>query len=470
MTRTVKDMLAILDVLTTEDETAEGDFWCQQTFVDVPKVERPASYLDLLEGATDALRGKRIAVPSMYIGSHDPAAKPTTVSPAVIQLWQRARSDLESLGATVLESDIPLVTNYENDTLSGHTNNVQGFPPDWNSKERGELVAYLWDDFLKANADPKNYPGGLAEVDGSRMFPDRPEGYLPDKWLETKNFMDYRGLVELARNRPEGKTIWDIEGIASALPALEAQRKRDLEAWMDAHSYDLVVFPANGDVGAADLETNPQSAEHALQNGVKYSNGNRAIRHMGVPTVSVTMGRMEWSRGMMPVNLTFVGKHGQDSELLRYAYAFEQHARRRVMPPLTPALGSDEIRPLAGAAPEQAQQQSGSQALELTDVLVKKIGLTRVRVSGKLSPPSPDFAGRVAAYVKVPGSADFSSPAVAALGTKEDWELESDFEPFEPVKPLCGGYGVGVGKVSVLLRAWVESEGVERTTGKLVLV
>ncbi|KAK1057037.1 hypothetical protein LTR33_013745 [Friedmanniomyces endolithicus] len=145
-TRTVTDMLTILDYLTVEDSTTEGDFWRQQTFVSIPKVERPRSYLDLLPGAADSLR--------------------------------------EALGAEVVETDFPLVTNYEDDSVSGHANNVVGFDPDWNAIERGELVAYSWDDFLAANDDPKIK--SLADIDGSQLFPARPEGYPPDRWLETK--------------------------------------------------------------------------------------------------------------------------------------------------------------------------------------------------------------------------------------------------------------------------------------------
>jgi len=171
-------MLALLNVLAVEDWTTDEQFWRQQKLVDIPECRRPDSYLDLLPGAKDSLHGKRVAVPKMYIGGHDPKAKSTVVSQDVIDLWQQARKDLETLGATVVETDFPLVTNYEDDSRSGHTNNVEGFKPDWNGKERGELVAYLWDDFLKAMGDP-NYPG-LASVDGSQMFP-RPEGYIPDK-------------------------------------------------------------------------------------------------------------------------------------------------------------------------------------------------------------------------------------------------------------------------------------------------
>ena len=426
-TRTVEDMLTILDVLTAPDADQAGEFWREQTYVKVPEVSRPRSHLDLKAGAQNALCGKRIAIPKMYIGGKDPEAKPTIVSEEVVSLWRRARKDLESLGATVTESDFPLVTNYE----SGPGNNVQGFKPDWNAKERGELVAYMWDDFLKANGDPNC--ASLVDVDGTKMFPNRPDGYLPDLHMEVKNFMNYPRLVELAKQRG-GKSIWDLDGIAEALPALEAQRKRDLEDWMEVNGYDLVVFPANGDVGKADLETNEKSAEDALQNGVKYSNGNRAIRHMGVPTVSVTMGLMDDKK--MPVNLTFAGKHGQDSDLLRYAYAFEQQTKRRVAPPLTPALKSDDI-----ALDEKKEP--------ITDRAVSpKVTLMSYKVPGeKIKVELSAVGSSLEAWV--------NGKPMSGMLKKQDnstfWTLEADFVPFEPPKPPYGGYGEHVGKVMVTL-------------------
>jgi hypothetical protein len=91
----------------------------------------------------------------------------------------------------------------------------------------------------------------------------------------------------------------------------------------------------------ADLETNLESATHSLKNGVKYSNGNRAIRHLGVPTVSVPMGIMP--NRQIPVNLTFAGKAYEDDKLMQFAYAYEKHSQRRTQPPLTPGLSSDNI-------------------------------------------------------------------------------------------------------------------------------
>lgn len=285
-------MLAILDLLTAVDPIQDGDFWREQKHVSIPPVQRPRSFLELKESGRGSLRGKRIAVPSMFIGGEDSKAKPFVICQDVINLWERAKADLEGAGATVIETDFPLVSNYEDDAASGIPNNVVGIDPEWNTKERGQLVAYLWDDFLIANGDP-NYPS-LSTVDGANMFP-RPKGYIPDKYIEVKNMMNYPDLVEFAGDR-KGKSIWELDGIAKALPALEAQRKRDLEDWMVLGDIDLVVFPSCGDVGRADVDTNDESARHALQNGVKYATGNRAIRHMGVPTCSVPMGTMERTR------------------------------------------------------------------------------------------------------------------------------------------------------------------------------
>lgn len=440
-------MLALLDVLVVEDERTDEQFWREQKLVDIPSVPRPKSFLDLLEGANDSITGKKVAVPKMFIGGDDPKAKPIAVSQDVVALWQQARKYLEALGATVVETDFPLVTNYEDDSASGHTNNVVGFKPDWNGKERGELVAYFWDDFLKSSGDPK-YPG-LGSVDGSQMFP-RPQGYIPDKFMEHKNFMDYPGLVEIARNR-NGKTVWEVDGINEALPALEAQRKRDFEDWMAGQGIDFVVFPANGDVGKADLDTNEESAEHALQNGVKYSNGNRAIRHMGVPTVSVTMGIQANSK--MPVNLTFAAGHGSDSELLKYAYAFEEKTKRRFRPPVTPVLASDKMQSMVTATPE------ASSPPVLRVVAARKVGDNTIKVEGSVEDSSPSST---ALQVYVDGQ-HIDVPPIDNAG---NWSFDADFTSFEPQKALYGGVGQVVGSVNVVLLA----RGDGGVTGKLVTV
>jgi Asp-tRNA(Asn)/Glu-tRNA(Gln) amidotransferase A subunit family amidase len=343
--RTVGDMLKVLSVIAEPDveDGVEGDFWRQQTHVQLP-APPSIDYVAIAKNSKGALQGKRIGIPRLYIGEQDsdPHAKPTKVCQPSIRLWQRASEDLQALGAEIVHTDFPLVTNYENDSVSGEVNNVLGAPAGWSQYERGVMCAKAWDDFLKQNADVAAHKNisNLAEVEDPQMIFPKPNNYLPDEFFEIKNGIDYATIPLLAQQYKD-IAITDIPGVEEAVIGLENQRKRDLEDWMDCHHIDCFAFPANGDVGLADLEFNIDSARHSLQNGVKYSHGNRAIRHMGVPTVSVPMGIMDEQN--MPLNLTFVGKAYEDALLLSYAHAYEQSTHRRVSPPLTPELSTDTI-------------------------------------------------------------------------------------------------------------------------------
>jgi len=117
---------------------------------------------------------------------------------------------------------------------------------------------------------------------------------------------------------------------------LEHTRKIDLEDWMQALKLDAVVFPTVADVAPAKADVDPAAADIAWSNGVWVANGNLAIRHLGVPTVTVPMGLM--ADIGMPVGLTFAGRAYDDTQLLRLAAAFEATGQRRVIPPRTPPL------------------------------------------------------------------------------------------------------------------------------------
>ena len=105
---------------------------------------------------------------------------------------------------------------------------------------------------------------------------------------------------------------------------------------MDRLGLDAVLFPTVADVGPADADVNPASADIAWSNGIWVANGNLAIRHLGVPTVTVPMGVMP-DIGM-PVGLTFAGRAYDDSALLRLASAYEASGSKRLIPPRTPPL------------------------------------------------------------------------------------------------------------------------------------
>jgi len=342
--RTMSDLLEILDVVVADDAEKRGDLWRLQPWVPIPAASsvRPACYLDLAVDAS-SLKGKRFGVPRMYINADELAGtseKPGIGGPtgqrintraSVIDLWQQARLALEAAGAEVVEVDFPLVSNCEGDRPGAPTVYNRGIVSKaFLHDELWELSGWAFDDFLRANDDPKL--NRLADVDGPKIFPHDP-GTLPNREDDLAAGMDE--YVNMAKR---GLKSWDqIATVPDGLRGLEQTRKLDLEDWMDNLGLHAVLFPTVADVGPADADVNPASADIAWSNGIWVANGNLAIRHLGVPTVTVPMGVM--ADIGMPVGLTFAGRAYDDSALLSFAAAFESTGSRRIVPPRTPVLG-----------------------------------------------------------------------------------------------------------------------------------
>ena len=343
--RTMADLLEVLDVVVAEDPDTRGDLWRLQPWVPIPSVTsvRPASYAALAV-SSESLAGKRFGVPRMYINA-DPEAgtseKPGIGGPTgqkihtratVIELWQAARQALEAAGAEVIEVDFPLVSNCEGDRPGAPTVFTRGLvSKEFLHDELWELSAWAFDDFLRANGDP--HLNRLADVDGPNIFPHDP-GTLPNREDDLAAGMD-----EYVRMAQRGITPWDqISTVPDGLRGLEQTRRLDLEDWMNSLGLDAVLFPTVADVGPADADVNEASADIAWSNGVWVANGNLAIRHLGVPTVTVPMGVM--ADIGMPVGLTFAGRAYDDSALLRFASAFEATGSKRMIPPRTPPLAA----------------------------------------------------------------------------------------------------------------------------------
>ncbi|MFG2819032.1 amidase [Kitasatospora sp. NPDC048365] len=348
-TRTMADLLELLDVVVAEDPQTRGDLWRAQPWIALPAVSqvRPASYPALapadLGAARAALAGKRVGVPRMYINA-DPEAgtnpeggiggqtgQRIDTRPSVIALWEAARRDLEAAGAEVVEVDFPVVSNYEADRPGAPSLFTRGLVGrDFLTVEIEDLSAWAWDDFLRANGDPAL--ATLTEVDGERIFP-KHEGELPDRYA---GFDDTIGeYPRFVRERPYA-SFTEMPHLEAGLRGLEETRRVDLEQWMDELGLDAVVFPAVADVGPADMDVSEASAELGWRNGVWVANGNLVPRHLGIPTVTVPMGTMADTG--MPVGLTFAGRAYEDNVLLTLAAAFEATGSRRTVPPRTPRL------------------------------------------------------------------------------------------------------------------------------------
>lgn len=391
-TRTVDDLLRVLDVIVAEDPVTEGDFWRHQKVVALPTVSsvRPASYQALKDA--HALKGKRIGVPKMFIGKDAYGTRPIRLRPSIGALWEKAAADLRALGADVIEVDFPVQSNYESDRPGARSMVARGLvPAGWQAIELGPLHACTAEAFLRAVGDA-NFPS-WAVIDPARVYPTPPGSVDERRGRQLPTTFSYRDVIEVVKAgvRPAE----ELPGFAQALQGLETTRKLDFEDWMKELGLDLVVFPANANVGRADADTNEASYDEAWENGNYFSHMNQAMRHLGIPSVSVSMGTMADTG--MPVNLTLIGPAYSDNDLLRYAYAYEQATRNRAVAPRVVPLSDETLEYAADAvippslradkeAPVQTLQGSTSGSLLHLRGTAKDAGAvvsTRVFVNGR---------------------------------------------------------------------------------------
>jgi len=349
--RSVDDLLHLLDAVVADDPVLEGDLWRQQEWVTLPAASavRPESYVDL---PRLPLHGLRLAVPRLYVNGDPGSAHPINTRDSVMTLWTSMRDDLVAAGAEVVETDFPVVENYEGLHPESRTMVDRGIvPAEFLEQELGALSVWAFDGFLRSNGQPGL--SGMAEVDPARIFP-APAGALPDRYgvLPFDVAYDLADYVHLAA---DGVTPWhDIPSVEAGMRGLEETRRVDFEDWLRANGFDAVVFPAAADVGPADADVDPNSAEIAWRNGVWVSNGNLVPRHLGIPTVTIPMGTMDDTG--MPVGLTVAGAAYSDTTLLRLARSVEALRARRVAPARTPALPDEQVfeSPRRGADGELA--------------------------------------------------------------------------------------------------------------------
>jgi amidase len=339
-TRTMADMLEVLDVIVADDPEPRGDLWRMQPWVPIPVASavRPESYRRL---SPTKLAGRRFGVPRMYVNADPDAGTGPGIGgstgqrietrESVMALFRAAQADLEAAGAEVVLVDFPVVSNYEGDRPGAPTIRTRGLVSrEFLAREMLDLSAWAWDDFLRANGDPAL--NRLADVDG-RLIWVHPPGALPDRADGFDD--DIASYPQFIKDHPI-ESFADIPHLAEGLIGLEETRRLDLEQWMDDLGLDAVMFPAVADVGPADMDVNPASADLGWRNGVWVANGNLVPRHLGIPTVTVPMGTM--ADIGMPVGLTFAGGAYDDTALLGLATAFEATGARRTTPPRTPAL------------------------------------------------------------------------------------------------------------------------------------
>ena len=350
-TRTMADLCEVLDVLVTEDPDTAGDFWRMQPWIKLPapsevitegyRKSREA-YLSRL-GTSKPLAGVRLAVPKMFIGKDPDQGTGMGIGgvigsridprPSVLALFDQARADLEDAGAELIETDFPVITNYEGDRAGVPNIMIRGLvPQEFFDLEIWDLSMWSWDIFLALNGQPGL--NSLVQVDGANIFPRHPDDLLEE--LASDIDVDLAEYVTRAREQgihdPFTGQIADL--IREGLFALEKTREIDFDQWLSDNSFDGAIFPTLVDVGPADAHANPESAALAKKNGVGVATGNLAIRHLGIPTVTVPMGIAEDIS--MPFGVTFAGAAYSDQKIVGLASLFEALTGRRVPPSRTP--------------------------------------------------------------------------------------------------------------------------------------
>ena len=351
-TRTMADMLEVLDVIVADDTDPRGDLWRMQPWVKIRPASsvRPRSYRAIRPvdraAAQQSLAGKRFGVPRMYVnadpeagigenlGIGGPTGQRIETRQSILDLFRAAGADLIAAGADVVLVDFPVVSNYERDRPGAPSIRTRGLvSPEYLHREILDLSVWAWDDFLRANADP--LIPNLAAVDGSLIWVN-PPGALPDRVAGFGDGSDDINTYPAFIREHPIESFLDIPHLEEGLRGLERTRRVDFEEWLHRRGLDAVIFPTVADVGPADMDVNPASADLGWRNGVWVANGNLVPRHLGIPTVTVPMGTM--ADIGMPVGLTFAGRAYDDTALLTLAAAFETTGTRRTPPPRTPPL------------------------------------------------------------------------------------------------------------------------------------
>jgi amidase len=246
-------------------------------------------------------------------------------------LLLRAVDDLEALGAEVRWTSLPLRDAYEAAPRDLKTFADEGLiPRDWMEHEWLQLNAAALQEFI-TSFDMSGLDS-LLDVNPDDIFPN------PFNSVAHRTHWQYGFYQQAAEYIRSGRLLPldSTPKLAEGLRGLESIRQRHLEEWMRSQRLDVLIFPTNSNIGRADADVDTVHNTEAWQDGTFFSNGNRMIRHLGIPTVSVNMGLMDDTG--VPAGLTFMAPSGSDRLLLACAYAYEQSGHRRTAPARTPPI------------------------------------------------------------------------------------------------------------------------------------
>jgi amidase len=293
LTRTVRDAAILLNVLAATDPLDEA----------TRDLKRPADYTSVLD--KDGLRGARIAIPSdpkdpandVYYGALPPRA--AAVMRDVVEA-------LEAAGATLVRANMPSISWMGGPGTDAAILNLNPESGTRNQAERRPVV-YLYELKYDLNAYLRDWAKGTQ----MRTMAD----IIAFNTTHADRALRFGQDIFLASEASQGG-LEAIEYVAARRMDIRATRTLGIDAYMDEHKVDAILFPSR--YGAA------------------------VAAKAGYPSVQVPAGMIAGIGAIgtpeYPFGATFTGRAWSEPVLLRLAYAFEQATRARRMPPGVPPL------------------------------------------------------------------------------------------------------------------------------------
>jgi len=293
LTRSVRDAAILLNVLAAPDpaDPATAD------------LQRPPDYTAVLD--TDGLKGARIGVPSdpsdpgndVYYGRL--GLRHSTVMAGVIAM-------LEGQGAVIIRANIPTVG-----WIGGPGTEMAILNRNPESRTRHQPTRRSVVFVYELKHDLNLYLHDWATETPMRSLTD----IVAFNEAHAERALRFGQDTLLAAEATRGD-LSEVEYHSARAADLRSAKEQGLDAYMDAHRLDAVLFP--GAIGAA------------------------IAAKAGYPSVQVPAGFVSGAEGRptpdYPLGATFTGRAWSEPTLLRLAYAFEQASRARRIPPGLPAL------------------------------------------------------------------------------------------------------------------------------------
>jgi amidase len=293
MTRTVRDAAMLLNVLAAKDPRDPA----------TQRQRRPADYTAGL--ASDAMKGARIGVPS------DPADPLndryySKLPPKWAKVMADAIKVLEDLGAVIVRASMPTAG-----WIGGPGTTMAVLNRNPLSRNKGN-PAMQWIVFLyELKRDLNLYLRDWATNTDIKTIAD----IVAFNEANAGKALRFGQDLFLAANLTRGDLTEREYKSARAMDLLAA-KTRGMDAYMNQHKLDAVLFP--GSAGAA------------------------IAAKAGYPSVMVPGGFVsgidDKDTPDYPLGVTFAGRAWSDHKLLRLGYAFEQASHIRRPPPGLPAL------------------------------------------------------------------------------------------------------------------------------------